>query len=72
VGGVPEVLDEGRAGRLVPYGDPAALRNALKATVEDPETTRRLMRAAAERVRSYDWSETTGRLRALYREVLAS
>jgi len=72
VGGVPEVLDEGRAGRLVPYGDPAALRNALKATVEDPETTRRLVRAAAERVRSYDWSETTGRLRALYREVLAS
>jgi glycosyltransferase involved in cell wall biosynthesis len=72
VGGVPEVLDEGRAGRLVPYGDPVALESALRAVVGDPDATRRLARAASERVRSYDWSETVTRLRALYREVAAS
>jgi glycosyltransferase involved in cell wall biosynthesis len=72
VGGVPEVLDEGRAGRLVAYGDPVALGAALRAVVEDPDATRRLVRRASDRVRSYDWSETVARLRALYLEVVAS
>ena len=72
VGGVPEVLDEGRAGRLVPYGDPTALASALRAVVDEPDTTRRLVEAAAHRVRSYDWSETVARLRGLYREVAAA
>jgi phosphatidyl-myo-inositol alpha-mannosyltransferase len=66
------VLDEGHAGRLVPYGDPTALANALRATLEDPETTRRLVRIASDRVRSYDWSETVARHRALYREVVGA
>jgi len=72
VGGVPQVLNEGRAGRLVTYGDPVALGGALRAVTEDPETTRRLVRAASDRVRSYDWSETVARHQALYREVVAA
>jgi glycosyltransferase involved in cell wall biosynthesis len=72
VGGVPEVLDAGRAGRLVAYGDPAALAKALRATLDDREATRRLVASASERVRSFDWSETVARHRALYREVVAS
>jgi glycosyltransferase involved in cell wall biosynthesis len=72
VGGVSEVLDDGRAGRLVAYGDPAALGSALRALVEDPDTTRRMVRAASDRVRSYDWSETVARHQALYREVVSA
>jgi glycosyltransferase involved in cell wall biosynthesis len=70
VGGVPEVLDHGRAGRLVPYGDPDALAAALRAVSEDSAGTRARVGVAAERVRSYDWSVATDRHRALYREIL--
>jgi len=69
VGGVPEVLDGGRAGRLVPYGDAAALAAALRATLEDPDGTRRLVAAGSRRARAYDWSVATERHRALYREL---
>ena len=69
VGGVPDVLDGGHAGRLVPYGDPVALAGALRSVVEDTKETERLRAAASERVRGFDWSVTVDRHRALYREV---
>jgi len=69
VGGVPEVLDRGRAGRLVPYGSPRALSNALRAVLEDGSGTETLRTAAKVRVREFDWSVTVDRHRALYREV---
>ena len=70
VGGVPEVLDHGRAGRLVPYGDPVALAAALSAVSDDPSGTAARRSVALERVRQFDWSETVARHRALYREVV--
>jgi glycosyltransferase involved in cell wall biosynthesis len=72
VGGVPEVLDQGRAGRLVPYGDAGALAQALRAVDDDGEGTGRRVRSATERVRAYDWSVATDRHRALYREILGT
>ena len=71
VGGVPDVLDEGRAGRMVPYGDPTALAAALRSVVEEVRETERLRAAARERVQRFDWSETVERHRQLYREVAA-
>jgi glycosyltransferase involved in cell wall biosynthesis len=69
VGGVPDVLDGGRAGRLVPYGDAAALVTALSAVIDDTTETERLRAVASERVRGFDWSVTVDRHRALYREL---
>ena len=71
VGGVPEVLDRGRLGRLVPYGEPDPLAAALRSVTAEPETTRRCVAAARERVRELDWNVTTERMRAVYREVAA-
>jgi len=71
VGGVPDVLEEGRAGRLVPYGDAATLARALRSVLENAPETERLRAAASERVRGFDWSVTVDRHRALYREVTA-
>jgi glycosyltransferase involved in cell wall biosynthesis len=71
VGGVPEVLDGGAAGRLVPYGDPAALAAALRDVSGDPAATERRVRTAAERVRQYDWAIAIRQLRAIYDELAA-
>jgi len=63
VGGVPEALgrsaDGTRPGLLVPPGDPAALRDALRTWLEDAGMRRRLRAAARERRASLaDWSTT--------------
>ena len=64
VGGVPEALGHGadgtRPGLLVPPGDPAALREAIRSWLEDARLRRRLRRAARERrLALADWSATT-------------
>jgi glycosyltransferase involved in cell wall biosynthesis len=68
-GAVPEVLEEGRAGRLVPVGDPRALAEALASIDADRGETRRLVDRAAERVRAFDWSVTTESLRTIYEQL---
>jgi glycosyltransferase involved in cell wall biosynthesis len=49
VGAIPEMLEQGRAGVVVPYGDPRALGEALRAVLADPQ--RRAQLAARARVR---------------------
>ena len=70
VGGVPEVLDHGRAGRIVPYGDVPVLVAALRSTLQDHDRTQELVRNAEERVRSFDWSVSLERHRRLYRDLV--
>src|SRR5208282_3562313 len=69
VGAVPEVLEGGRDGLLVPYGDPSALARALQDVLNDPDGARERVSRADVRVRGLDWMDSANRLRALYREV---
>jgi glycosyltransferase involved in cell wall biosynthesis len=74
VGGVPEALgrsaDGTRPGLLVPPGDPAALRDALRTWLEDASMRRRLRAAARERRSSLaDWSTTSSTVAELLREA---
>jgi glycosyltransferase involved in cell wall biosynthesis len=51
VGGVPEIVDSGRTGLLVPPGDPAALAEGIMSVLDDPERASEMARAGAEDVR---------------------
>lgn len=57
--GTPEFIADGREGRLVPPGDPAALSAALLALIRDPALRSRLGRSARRRLVS-DFSMEAG------------
>lgn len=69
VGGVPEVLDGGRFGRLVPYGQVAPLASAILQLLTDESAARQLAAEGRRRVEAFTWDTTVKRSLALYREV---
>ena len=71
VGGVPELLDQGRAGLLVPPGDPAALAQAIGRLADDRSFAAALGRAGRARSVAYGAGRMVHRLLRLYREVAA-
>jgi glycosyltransferase involved in cell wall biosynthesis len=66
VGGVPDVLEDGVEGLIVPPGDAKALAGALTRLAADAELRERLGAAARERARRLNAEEVTDRLDALY------
>ncbi len=68
-GAMPEVVDQGKAGLLVPYDDPRALARAMEALDADPVATRERVRHGLGRVRAFDWSETTRSFREVYEQL---
>ncbi len=69
VGGVPEVLEGGRAGALVPYGDPAALAREIERLLADRPAALALARAGRTRVEGLTWEAAADRHAALYSEL---
>jgi glycogen synthase len=71
VGGPVAILDQERTGILVPPFDPAALAAALVRLLRDPELRQRLGASAAEEVRrSWLWSQSAAKMRAVYLEMV--
>ena len=65
-GDIPEMLDHGRAGRLVGSDDPTAWAAALQELFDSPETRTRLGRAARERAASaYSWTSAANAVGAV-------
>ena len=52
VGGIPEMIEHGKTGRLHPVGDSSALAQNLKDLLESPEERKRLSQEATLRVRT--------------------
>jgi glycosyltransferase involved in cell wall biosynthesis len=73
VGGVPNVLDEGLTGFLVPVGSEEALRGRLTALEADPEGSRACgRRARAAAVERFSAERMRREYVELYERVLAS
>jgi glycosyltransferase involved in cell wall biosynthesis len=71
VGGVPEAVDDGVEGLLVPPGDPAALAAAALSLLADPARARALAAAARRRVAAdFGVARMARELELLYAEVL--
>ncbi len=69
--GYRAVLRDGRAGRLVPPGDPVALAAALDDLLGDAEERRRLAAAGTAAAAELAWSRVTDQVIQAYEDALA-
>jgi D-inositol-3-phosphate glycosyltransferase len=71
VGGIPEFIEDGRAGRLIPPEDVGALEAAFRELWDDEATRRRWGTYGRETVvPRYQWDRVVDRLQQVYAEVL--
>lgn len=69
VGGLPELIDEGRTGLLVPVDDAPALAEALLSLIEQPARAEALADAAFAAVQQHALPAVAAALLAIYREL---
>jgi glycosyltransferase involved in cell wall biosynthesis len=73
VSGIPDVVDDGRTGLLVPPRDPEALASATRRLLERPDLAREMGRRGRERVvPEFGVGRMIEKLENLYRELLAA
>jgi glycosyltransferase involved in cell wall biosynthesis len=73
IGGVPELVEDGESGILVPRGDAQALAGAMQYMLENPEVRISMGKASARRaVEHFDVQAMTEAYEQLYRTVIAA
>jgi glycosyltransferase involved in cell wall biosynthesis len=73
VGGVPELVEHGRSGFLVPAGDATALANAMRALLNETQLGPTMGECAAARARErFDTALMSEAYLRLYEERLAN
>jgi glycosyltransferase involved in cell wall biosynthesis len=71
VGAIPEAVEDGRSGLLVPVRDAAALEAALRRLIDDAQLRVAMGRRGRERVEStFSFEAVVARLAAIYRELV--
>lgn len=71
-GGLPEVVEDGVTGFVVPRGDSQALAAAIGALLADPERRKRMGCAGRQRaLRLFDWDRTAEQFEGIYADVTA-
>jgi starch synthase len=72
VGGIPEVVADGKTGLLVPPNDPEALAESINTLTRDPERARAMGTAGRERASTlFDWGRIAEQTADLYQKVAA-
>lgn len=70
-GALPEVIEHGRTGILVPPGDPRALAEAIKELLADSKARERMGAAGRERAKKhFTWQQAAEKTLQVYREVV--
>ncbi|MFL6517152.1 MAG: glycosyltransferase, partial [Bacillus sp. (in: firmicutes)] len=71
VGGLPEVVLEGKTGYVVEKENPDQLANAMLRLIEDPETRKEMALNGMEHVKAhYNWVDNANGMLKLYEETL--
>ncbi len=69
-GGLPEVVEDGVTGRVVPRGDAGALADAIAGLLRDPALRHRMGKAGRERaLRLFDWDRSAEQFEATYAAI---
>jgi glycosyltransferase involved in cell wall biosynthesis len=69
-GGLPEVVENGVTGLVVPRGDSTALAQAIGSLLADPERRRAMGQAGRMRaLKLFDWDRSAEQFEQIYREV---
>jgi glycosyltransferase involved in cell wall biosynthesis len=71
VGGLPEVVDNGISGFLVPPGDTRAFAAGIERLVEDPVMRGTMAEAARQKARQFDAARMTEQTEAVYKELIS-
>jgi 2-deoxystreptamine N-acetyl-D-glucosaminyltransferase/2-deoxystreptamine glucosyltransferase len=69
VGGIPDVIEHGRTGLLVPPSDDKALAAAIVRVLTEPGLGERMADEAASRLAKFDWDRIAERYGTLYEEL---
>jgi glycogen synthase len=70
-GGVPDVIDDGEDGLLVPFGDVPALADALRSLLDDPTLAARLgERGRAKTLERLTWERVAQAFAGIYDGVV--
>ncbi len=72
VGGVPEIVADGKTGRLVPARQPAAMAAALIEALESADLRQRWSEAGRLAARAYDVDHMVDRTLEIYRSILSA
>jgi glycosyltransferase involved in cell wall biosynthesis len=71
-GGLPEVVENGVTGLVVPRGDAGALAQAIRSLLTNPQRRREMGQAGRARaLRLFDWDRSAEQFEQIYREVAA-
>jgi glycogen synthase len=70
VGGIPDLVRDGRNGLLVPPGSPAAFADAIGRLLTDPRTAARIGAEARRTVRDHAWPALAARVTEVYRRAV--
>ncbi|MEM3638106.1 MAG: glycosyltransferase family 4 protein [Conexivisphaerales archaeon] len=71
VGGIPEILGDGRFGMLVEPGDPASLAEAIDELLANTKKAESFSKAASEEVKKYTWDRIAIQTASLYKRLLS-
>jgi N-acetyl-alpha-D-glucosaminyl L-malate synthase BshA len=69
VGGVPEIIKEGRNGFLVKPKNPAAIADRLKVLLENPDIRKKISRNNLKDVKKYSWNKIAKEIEKIYEKI---